>query len=140
MPDTFIVQLEEGAKLPTRTFSGDAGFDLYVFGDHTIPPGGHANIPTGVRVQFAEGWWGRITGRSSTYHKRGLLVIEGVIDQGYTGPLYVCVRNPNLTPVEIANDDRLGQLIPHRTADIVLEAGKIGLTERGSRGFGSSGA
>ena len=127
-------------ELLTRAYPGDAGFDLFCREEHWIGPGESVDIPLGVRVQLPEGWWGLLTGRSSTLRKRGLLVAQGVIDQGYRGPLYAYVRNMTEEMVRVRDGERLAQLIP-----LPLFPGTIELVEdlegheRGVNGFGSSG-
>ena len=128
-------------ELLTRAYPGDAGFDLYCQGEHRIGPGESIDVPLGVRVQLPEGWWGLLTGRSSTLRKRGLLVAQGVIDQGYRGPLYAYVHNMTEEMVRVRDGERLAQLIP-----LPLFPGGTVLVDdlddhaRGTQGFGSSGA
>ena len=131
---------ESAEELLSRAYPGDAGFDLFCREEHWIGPGESVDIPLGVRVQLPEGWWGLLTGRSSTLRKRGLLVAQGVIDQGYRGPLYAYVRNMTEEMVRVRDGERLAQLIP-----LPLFSGTIELVEdledheRGVNGFGSSG-
>ena len=126
--------------LLSRAYPGDAGFDLFCREEHWIGPGESVDIPLGVRVQLPGGWWGLLTGRSSTLRKRGLLVAQGVIDQGYRGPLYAYVRNMTEEMVRVRDGERLAQLVP-----LPLFPGTIELVEdledheRGVSGFGSSG-
>lgn len=135
------------AAMPFRAHLGDAGYDLATSIDTVVPAGGFVDIETGLRVVLPTGVWGRITGRSSTLRKYGLLVSEGVIDHGYRGPLFVGVRNLTNAAVVLETGTRIAQFIPHR-----LVAGLVttrALTEaefkaaphdgRGDAGFGSTG-
>jgi dUTP pyrophosphatase len=135
-----VVPLVGDGKTPTRAYRGDAGSDLYTMGEWIALPNTLTNISTGVRVRLPEGFYARIVARSGTLRKYGILVNEGIIDNGYTGELFVCVFNPNDHEVIIPDGDRLAQLILCPIVDAQFERVEIlPTTERGERGFGSSG-
>lgn len=128
-------------QAPKDQYTGDAGCDLYTSEETWIQPGTFVDVPCGIAVAFPEGIWGRITGRSSTIRKKGLLVIEGIIDNGYTGPIFAGVWNLTDRPVLVKVGERLAQLIPMRLVPVeFVEVDELPETERGSRGFGSSGS
>lgn len=125
---------------------GDCGLDLYNASRKLIlvPPGHVAEIPTGVRIKIPDGHAGLIKGRSSTFYKRRLLVIDGIIDSGYTGSLFVNVWNPAFDegnkPIVVEPMERLAQIIVVTTPTLkIVAADKLPVTERGSSGFGSTG-
>jgi dUTP pyrophosphatase len=140
--DRIRVVLVDGGDLPIRKYVDDAGLDLTTAIDVEIKPGEFRDIRTQVKaVELPPGYWGMITGRSSTLRKHGLHVPMAVIDPGWRGPLFVGVWNLSPNPVMITAGNRLGQLIclpnhPHPvvSVDTVTEA------PRGLNGFGSSGA
>lgn len=142
-----VFQVGPNGVLPSRAHSGDAGYDLYVSEDTVIPPGQFIDVPCDLRVALPSGVWARITGRSSTLRKRGLLVAEGIIDNGYRGPLYAGVRNLEQRTVRVAKGDRIAQLILHENTTSGYEPVSVdpGMFERipgdtrGVAGFGSSG-
>lgn len=126
---------------PAKT--GDGGLDLQCVEGFSISPRGKCLAYTGLKVKVPEGWIGLVTGRSSTFGKLGLLVIQGVIDSGYTGPLYAVVHNPSDRHLTVGAGSRLAQLvvIPHFTYEGgILEVEEMPETARGSTGFGSTGA
>lgn len=142
---TLKVQMDEGSEVPAYGYPGDAGMDLAVCFSPgvlsaVLEPGQSLDLPTGIKVELPEGYWGRITGRSSTLRKRGLFVNEGVIDQGYRGELFVYVTNRTDHPVWVEHGDRLAQLIlaPVVRADIRGVA-TVAESARGDKGFGSTG-
>jgi len=106
-----------------------------------VPPGGYAEIETGVRVKCPDDAWAIITGRSSTAWKRRLIVIQGIIDSGYIGYLRNLVFNPNPVPKRVHEGDRLAQLIvlPKYPISNIIGVDELPSTERGESGFGSSG-
>ena len=128
------------AKTPTKAYPGDAGFDLYVSETTHIQSNSSCDVPIGIAVELPSKMWGRVCGRSSTFRVRNLLVIEGVIDQGYRGPLFVHVCNMNSETVVIVQGERVAQFIPHEVQDSVWkEVDQIAPSHRGGKGFGSSG-
>lgn len=131
----------EGGKTPTRSYEGDAGFDLYCSRDMTIAPGDYIDIPTSVAVALPEGYWALVTGRSSAWRKRGLLVIDGVIDNGYRGELFSAAYNTGGSGVVIDAGERLAQMILLPVwGGRLQQVDKLPASERGSNGFGSTGA
>ena len=129
-----------GAVEPSFAYEGDAGMDLAVQGEHRIMPDERVDLPTGVAIQLPEGYYARLVGRSSTLRKRGLFVFEGIIDQGYRGPLFVYVENKTRTPIVVANGSRIAQIIVQPIVQPVLtKVDQLDDSERGAKGFGSSG-
>lgn len=127
---------------PTRAYSDDAGLDLYVHGDHQIEPGQYVDVDLNVRIKTPPGYWVLLTGRSSSMRNRRLLVSQGVIDPGYIGPLYAGVTNMSAKTVHVLHGERIAQLIAFRNETESLrlvEVNELPETERGARGFGSSG-
>ena len=139
-----FARLNRDAQIPKQGKPGDVGLDLFTLGTHMVEPGSFVDVPCGVRVAFDPGWWGHIVARSSTYRHRGLLVVSGVIDSGYTGPLFVGVVNQGPDPMLVEHGDRLGQMILMANYTDVAVIKEISLedmpvTERGQDGFGSTG-
>lgn len=131
----------EGGQLPTRGYEGDAGWDLYATQGGRIPPGGYVELATDIRVALPPGTWGLLVGRSSTA-KKGLLVNQAVIDNGYTGPMFFGVTNVSPNDVTVHAGDRLAQLIPMPllAAEMpIREVDDLPKTDRGDAGFGSTG-
>jgi dUTP pyrophosphatase len=133
----------KGGRKPRRVHDGDAGFDLVCAESVTVEPGEFVDIDCDLRVELPRGTWGLLTGRSSTLRRRGLLVAQGVIDQGYRGPLFAGVWNLTGEPVEVSAGEHLAQLIPLPVlADslvLMRVNGPLGESERGEQGFGSTG-
>jgi dUTP pyrophosphatase len=126
--------------LPIRAYPGDAGGDLTCTENVWVDPGQVVDVATGLAMQLPDGWWGWITARSSTLRRRGLRIEAGIIDNGFRGPLFVCVHNVSPVPVQVCHGDRLAQLIllplaawsPQRVE-------QLSDSDRGTNGFGSSG-
>lgn len=130
-----------GHELPSRTYPDDAGLDLTTVKEYVIEPGHFVDIHTQVdAVQLPAGYWGMITGRSSTLRRHKLHVPLAVIDPGWRGPLFIGVWNLGTEPRRVEPGDRLGQLIllPCNPAQ-VLAVDAVADAPRGTAGFGSSG-
>ena len=132
---------EGNPRVPTKAYPGDTGWDLYVSRDVVIPARSFTDIPTNIAIAMPEGLWGRITGRSSTLRKYGLLVNEGIVDNGYRGELFIGVFNLTNHDRFIPAGTRLAQLIFHRLIEDLQWEPTMVLppSQRQDRGFGSSG-
>ena len=135
-------ELGEGAKTPFKKHIGDAGWDLYVSRDCIIPPGKTVDVHTDIKIDMPPYLYARIVGRSSTLKKHRLMVNEGIIDNGYTGELFVCVHNLGSEPFYIEKGMRLAQVLFHTIEDVrwsqVYEVKPVP-GKRGNNGFGSTG-
>lgn len=129
-----------------RVWPGDAGLDLYNASDTTLTlePGKSIMVPAGVSIKLPDDHCALLYPRSSTFTKRGIFVVPGLIDCGFTGPIYTIVWHPNLdgndAPILIEPWERLAQLLvmPIPRFDIV-SVDKLPSTPRGDSGFGSTG-
>lgn len=128
---------------PRKTYLSDAGFDLVVAEDKWIGPGQAVDVPMGIAVQLPSWSFGRITGRSSTLRRRGLLVVEGIIDESYRGDLFALTQNLSSDEgVSVRAGERIAQLVLHSNVSASVELSQVQdlvMTARGSKGFGSSG-
>lgn len=128
--------------MPTRSYSGDAGFDLTCSERVVIPPKEFANIPTNVCASLPWGTWAMVCGRSSSFHKHRLVTNQGIIDSGFQGELMASVFNAGTEQVVVEKGDRIVQLILFELVNVrVAETDKEDFREttRGMKGFGSTG-
>lgn len=133
-----------GVTPPRRQTGGAAGYDLAAAEDVTVPPGGVALVPTGLRVLLPPGEFLAIYARSSLALRSGLVLANGVgvIDADYAGNpdngghIHVALRNLGPAPARVARGERVAQAIfqPFALAD----GDRPGPARRG--GFGSTGA
>ncbi len=148
------VMLDPGAKMPTRAHELDAGYDLYSPVDAVIFPHdsasafggffGHSDssvcIDTGVHVEIPAGYVGMVKSKSGLNVNHNI-TSEGVIDSGYTGSIMVKLYNHGHRIVKIEKGQKISQLVilPIITPELELVDG-LEDTERGTGGFGSTGA
>lgn len=132
---------------PTRAYPDDAGLDLYVAERVVLEWGEFKDVPLGINVALPPWSWGFLTARSSTFRKRQIEVLPGIIDAGYRGELFAaCVWRPadgraGMKHVLDAGD-RIAQLIvlANATREIQpMRADLLPVHARGVNGFGSSG-
>ncbi len=135
-----VLPLEE-IPLPRRATAGSAGYDFVSPLEVTVPPGGTALIPTGIRAEMEEGWVLLLFPRSSLGFRHSLRLANtaGVIDSDYAfakneGHIMVKLRNPLPDPVTIGRGDRFcqGIFLPYGTAEeedvLAKRSGGIGST------------
>ena len=136
-----VKKLAYEARLPTRGSGGAVGYDLYSIDAVVIPPKHRALLSTGIAVVLPPGVYGRVAPRSSLALKYGIQVGAGVIDPDYTGEVKVILFNHGHADFEVNKGDRIAQLILEKCdTPEVVEIGLLEETERGSGGFGSTGA
>lgn len=138
--EVYVKEVDGKLHILTPRLQGDAGWDLVCDEDTVCPPGVGTDIPSQVFLEIPNHLYAIVQARSSTSKKR-LLVLPGVIDPAYRGQIFTMTFNPTSDPVMVKKGDRISQLlffyrIPHLHVDPVYELRK---SERGSRGFGSTG-
>lgn len=139
-PGVKVQLLEDHAVLPTKAYPGDAGWDLYASAEVEIGPGDFKDVPVGIAIALPEGWFARITSRSSTFRNLRLDVREGVIDAGYRGPIFAGVHNEGDEPQTVRVGDRVAQMLIHDVPSLPLVVTEqLPSSKRGTNGFGSSG-
>lgn len=134
------IMLDDGAKMPTRAHTSDAGLDLYCIQGVIVEPNSSAAIDTGVHIALEEGTFGQLVSKSGLNVKHGIVCCGGTIDAGYTGSIVVKVYNHSNEWYTFDPGDKVAQMIimKHETPDMV-QVNSLDETERGDNGFGSSG-
>jgi dUTP pyrophosphatase len=160
---TFKFALLEGLSeqfLPTRGSEKASGWDVRATSDHTIGTGQYAKISLGFRAFSPPDWWLELRPRSSSFAKKNLHALYGVIDEDYEGELvFACQYLPPANHrvgtgwsferdvLEIKFGDAIGQLIPVRRQEMLVEQVSNEEYERltnernfnrGAGGFGST--
>ena len=135
-----IYSRDDGAFSLERAHSADAGLDLRLAGDapRLMAKGEIYRFDTGIHVIIPVGWSGLIMPRSSSIN-RGVEVLNGVVDAGYTGSIKIFMRA--LQDVYVCPGEAYAQLVIVRTFSGRIIPGNVAafITERADKGFGSSG-
>lgn len=135
---------EEGAELPFYASTGASGADVKAFltQEITIPAGGSALIPTGLRFAIPHGYEIQVRPRSglALKHQISVLNTPGTIDADYRGELGIILINFGKQDFIVAPGMRIAQIIlaPVVQASFV-KAHQLAETTRGQGGFGHTG-
>ena len=143
-----LVWLAHGAglPLPTRQTAGAAGMDLVAAlpagGDIVLAPGQRALVPCGFAMALPQGYEAQVRPRSGLAVKYGVTVLNapGTVDADYRGEVMVPLINLGQDDFVVRRGDRIAQMVvaPVSAAMFRLEE-TLDDTDRGSKGFGSTG-
>lgn len=142
-----IKKLSNTAMIPTRGSKYAAGYDLYANLEHEdhieISPHTTYKIGTGLAVEIPIGYYGAIYARSGIAVNKNLRPANavGVLDSDYRGEIVVALHNDSNASREVRHGERIAQLVvmPYLPVDFE-EVEELSETDRGSGGFGSTGA
>ena len=130
--------------LPQYATARSAGLDLRanLEEDITLQPMERRLVPTGLSIALPEGYEAQVRPRSGLALKHGITLLNtpGTIDADYRGEIGVIMVNLSDTPFNIADGDRIAQLVIARYEQAEWEAVEaLDSTERGDGGFGHTG-
>lgn len=137
-----VKRIHPDAIIPTRAHDLDAGFDLYALEKGDLAPGHIARIRTGIAIGVPAGQVGDIRPRSGMAAS-GITVANspGTIDPGYNGELIVMLINHGKNHLLWEAGGRIAQLvITYINTQPLVEVDELEDSERGTNGFGSTGA
>lgn len=134
------IYVEKGAHVPERAHKTDAGLDVRSCENRLIKAHRGALLHTGLHVQLPHGTAGLLVSKSGLNVKHGI-TSTGLIDEGYTGEIMVKLYNHSDADYLVNAGDKISQLviIPVLYEDIHLMDSLDENTERGDKGFGSTG-
>ena len=135
-------QLDDGAAHPRQAYKDDAGIDLALKHDLTVPVGAHRVGDTGVHVAVPRDHVGMVFVRSSTGINNHLVLSNGtgIIDSGYRGSIKISLHNTGNETQHITAGDYIAQLVTVPiAANNIAEVRELSDSERGTNGIGSSG-
>lgn len=140
-----FIKKHRDAKLPKFNIedplTGDIGADIYSVENITIPAKGSNIVPVGLTVAYIQhGYYFIISPRSGLGFKYDIQPHLGRIDNQYRGDIGVKLFNFSNTSYEVKIGDRIAQLEFHKLIQPKFEwAENVEESERGAKGFGSSG-
>ena len=136
-----VKKINENAVIPKYSKPGDAGLDLTaasIVSDTTT----QVIYDTGLAIEIPEEHVGLIFPRSSICnYELELSNSVGVVDSGYRGTIrFVFNKTNGIDSVKYNVGDRIGQLLilPYPEIELV-EVDELNDSERGHKGFGSTG-
>jgi dUTP pyrophosphatase len=127
-------------KSPYRANSGDAGYDLYVHSIELRNDGMQVCYHTGIAVEIPEGYVGLLYMRSSAVHKSCRMAnATGVVDSGYRGEITAVFDILNPSDLYKVGDRCCQLVIMHVPEVEYVEVEALADSQRGNKGYGSSG-
>ena len=85
------------------------------------------------------GWCGMLVSKSGLNTRKDIKT-TGLVDAGYTGEIVVKVQNHGNSDYHFEKGEKVSQILILPVCDVILEETDcLPETERGNRGFGSSG-
>jgi dUTP pyrophosphatase len=108
-----------------------------------LGPGERATIGTGLAVAIPEGYAGFVQPRSGLAARHGITIVNapGLVDSGYRGEVMVVLLNTDREqPFAVEPGMRIAQLVLLEVPAVGVEiVDELPESDRGSRGYGSSG-
>jgi dUTP pyrophosphatase len=132
-------------ELPSYQTEASAGMDLRAELEKPVllAPLERAVIGTGLYMELPAGFEAQVRPRSGLAAKKGISVLNspGTIDADYRGEIGVILVNISNEPVRIEPGERIAQMVISRFEQALWEEVEVlSQTDRGSGGFGSTGA
>lgn len=134
-----FISLDNGAKMPSRAYTTDAGADLYACESCVVPAHGYTALDIGVHIDIPHGYAGQIMSKSGLNFRHNIIT-TGLIDEGYSESICVKLYNLGDDDYEIKKGDKVAQLVLVKVIypEFVMVE-EVNGGERGGNGFGSTG-
>ena len=125
---------------PVRKHEEDGGVDIFLPEEVYIKPSETIKVGLGIGVQIPHGYAGQLVPRSSIANQ-GLSVYTPLIDEGYTGELFLIAQNTNLHHLQYNRGDRICSLVVFKVSDdkSIEIVDEFPETSRGDGCLGSTG-
>jgi len=135
-----VKKIVSNAEIPSYAYSSDVGFDLRAISSAKLFPGEQKEFKTGLIFEIPEGHVGLVRDRVGIVTKMGVHTCAGTFDPGFRGEVSIFLVNMSEETQFVDEGMRIAQMIilPVVKPQIV-EVKKMDDTERGTKGFGSTG-
>ncbi len=143
-----VFRTHEQAKVPSRAHATDAGMDFFYCPTEPtllgIEPGESVLLPTGIKMEVPPGCMLQIMNKSGIASKRSLITGACVVDEGYTGEIFVNLHNIGTSTQFVESGEKIAQGVfvkieKPRLWEIKEDNLYEGTTSRGSGALGSTG-
>ena len=134
--------LSKDAIVPKYQTVGAAGFDFHACGEPVeVKPNEMVKVPTGLAFDIPRGYEVQVRSRSGMTWKHQVVVANspGTIDSDYHGEIFILLFNMGNKMFVVKPGMRVAQGVLSKVEKGFFKEGKLGTSQRGSRGFGSSG-
>ena len=131
-------------KLPRYETELSAGMDVRAFVETpiTLEPLERTLVKTGLFAELEKGFEIQVRPRSGLALKKGITVLNspGTIDADYRGEIGVILINLSKEKFIINSGERIAQLVVSKHEQPIIKlSDSLGDTQRGEKGFGSTG-
>lgn len=136
------IKLLPGGQMPRRMTPDAAGWDCCaniqavrrVYSETSV------SLPLGFEMELPRGWMAHVAPRSGLAFNHDVVGYFGTIDPDYRGEVRALLFNHGGRWYDVKPGERVCQLVFHRVEEVRLfEADALGETERGRKGYGSTG-
>lgn len=135
-----VKKLTPDAILPSYAHTWDAGMDMYANETVTLKPGEIGKIKSGVSMEIPEGYVGLYWDKSGLSNNHGIKIMGGVVDSCYRGELVLGVINLGNKEYTFEKGNKVLQMLIQKVEHMeITEADELSDTDRGDKGFGSTG-
>ncbi len=138
-----VKRLTPEAQMPFYATAGAAAFDLAATHGAVVPARGSAEFDTGLAFEIPKGYAMLLNSRSGHGFKHGIRnsLSQGILDSDYRGEARIKLHNDTDTDYHVAAGERIAQaLVVAAPQFLLVEVDSLSDTERGTGGFGSTGA
>ncbi len=138
--ELLYVKMSSRAHSPTRATPYSAGLDLKSAEYKEILPHQRQVVCTNLQMKIPRGHYGRIAPRSGLSVTHNIDTCAGVIDADYRGEIKIVLHNHGEETFQVKPGEKVAQLICEKISlPATKEVQGLSDTERGQKGFGSSG-
>jgi dUTP pyrophosphatase len=136
-----VKKLSSDSKIDIPAKKGDAGLDCYAAETITLLPHERYTMPLGICIEFPIGYVCQVNQKSGIAKNLGIDTMGNIIDSEYRGEIHATIVNTSNTKVLIHKGHKICQLIflkcflPNK----IQYVDTLSETDRGSKGFGSTG-
>ena len=113
--------------LPTKAEPAATGYDVraaFLLHDNLVlNPGDYFKIPLGFRSIPNEGWWFQLHPRSSSFTKKNMHNLIGIIDEHYSNELLFAgqyLPQDMKASITVSFGEAIGQIIPIKRVDMQI--------------------
>lgn len=142
--DDVIVKLKrlcKDAVMPRKGSDGAACFDVFATEEVFLPPEVVHMVSTGWAFEVPKGYELIVRPRSGlSFNNIRIANSPGTLDSDYRGELKILMCNEGKASYMVSAGDKIAQVkVEQLVPTVFREVEKLDQTERGERGFGSSG-
>lgn len=144
MVNVKLKYLSDKISRPEYATRGSIGFDISAAIDapFKLKAGEKVLIPSGIAIEIPKGYGGFMFSRAGLAARKGIVLAggTGLIDSDYTGEIKIPLMNISDVDYIVKPGDRVAQLVvlPVEEANFII-CDELSDTQRGSKGFGSTG-